>query len=572
MVIKSKLAVLGLAAALTAACIPTFAFAADTSSSESSAEQTTSASSSSESSSVTELSSGGALTSGTYKLTADITSAITIAAGENVTLDLNGHSITADSGSAIINSGTLTIQGSGSVSAPKAAVGNTPGAVCTISGGSYKSTGWYTIKNLGTMTINDNVTISGESANSSLVDNGYYGSASNDTLGGTYYAESTYAPSNTVSLTINGGTFTGNSTTISVIKNDDYGHLTINGGAFHAEYGEVLLNWNVAKINGGTFTGTNDILNEGAVSDADACELTITGGTFQASGAVIGSDSSYLTQAGKVAISGGTFQSDIDTSTKTTSKISVSGGTFHNDVSSLTDGTTPAATVSDGSSTTYVIGLAAITKAAEDSSNTVTIIQGDVSLTGANAKIVNGISSASSGSVTVDGTTVKSGDSVQASAAQTISNLKSEITSLKTQLAQAQDASNESARQITQLKKDLAEAQTQLKTAQAQAASSGSTLTAPTKVTRLKAKSGKGSVKLTWTALKKNVTGYRIYRKTKGGKYVKVKTITKASTSSWTNKGLKKGKTYYYKVRAYKSITSGELWGSYSAAVKAAAK
>lgn len=573
MVLKKKLAVLGLAAVMTVAFMPAMAFAdaAATGSTPANTAQTTST--------VKDLTQGGALTSGSYKLTTNLTTGITVASGQEVTLDLNGHSITTDSGSAIINSGTLTIQGSGSVSAPKAAVGNTPGAVCTISGGSYKSTGWYTIKNLGTMTINDNVTISGESTNSSLVDNGYYGRASNDTLGGTYYAESTYAPSNTVSLTINGGTFTGNSTTISVIKNDDYGHLTINGGSFHAEYGEVLLNWNVAKINGGTFTGTNDILNEGAVSDADACELTITGGTFQASGAVIGSDSSYLTQAGKVSISGGTFQSDIDTSTKTTSKISVSGGTFHNDVSSLTDGTTPAATVSDGSSTTYVIGLAAITKAAEDSSNTVTITQGDISLTGANAKIVNGISSASSGSVTVDGTTVKSGDSVQASAAQTIANLKSEIASLKSQLAQAQasasgaqSTANDSARQITQLKKDLADAQAQLKTAQEQAASQGNTLTAPAKVTNLKVKAGKRSAKLTWTALKDNATGYRIYRKTKGGKYAKVKTITKTSTSSWTNKGLKKGKTYYYKVRAYKSITSGELWGAYSNTVKAVAK
>lgn len=88
----------------------------------------------------------------------------------------------------------------------------------------------------------------------------------------------------------------------------------------------------------------------------------------------------------------------------------------------------------------------------------------------------------------------------------------------------------------------------------------------------LKAKAGKRYVKLSWTALTDNTTGYRVYRKTKGGKYAKVKTITKASTASWTNKGLKKGKTYYYKVRAYKSITSGELWGTSSNTAKAKVK
>lgn len=259
-------------------------------------------------------------------------------------------------------------------------------------------------------------------------------------------------------------------------------------------------------------------------------------------------------------------------------KFTVVSGSYSADPSPYVKNTSTAqATVTNGNSTTYAVGEEDIQKAAEDSSNAVTITKGSVSLTGANAKIVNDASN--KGTVTVDGTTVKAGDSVQPNAAQTIANLKSEIASLKSQLAQAQasassaqSTSNDSARQITQLKKDLADAQAQLKTAQEQAASQGSTLTAPAKITKLKVKAGKRSAKLTWTALKDNATGYRIYRKTKGGKYAKVKTITKASTASWTNKGLKKGKTYYYKVRAYKSITSGELWGTSSNTAKAKVK
>ncbi len=60
----------------------------------------------------------------------------------------------------------------------------------------------------------------------------------------------------------------------------------------------------------------------------------------------------------------------------------------------------------------------------------------------------------------------------------------------------------------------------------------------------------KGKIKVTW----KKVSGaskYEVYRKASGGKWKKVKTTT---TTSWINKsGLKKGKTYYYKVKAIKA-------------------
>lgn len=460
--VKKKLAVLGLAAVMTVAFMPAMAFADATgtaSNTSANAAQTTST--------VKDLAQGGALNSGSYKLTKDLTTEITVAAGQEVTLDLNGHNINVTSGDAIVNSGTLTIKGSGTVSAQKAAIGNTPNATCIVDGGSYNSTGWYTIKNLGTMTISNGVTVDSKKnpSKSSLIDNGYAGNETDDTLNGTHYNEDS---SKNVTLTINGGNFSNNKSSIDVIKNDDYGNLTINGGSFNALHGEVLLNWNNAKINAGTFTGVNLILNEGLVSDANVCKLTITGGSFQTDGVVIGSDPDRLTGKGSVSISGGNFLTDINTAkTKITSTIAVTGGSFHNDVSTLTDGNVATATVTNGTSTTYAVGQDAIAKAAEDSSNTVTVTKGSVSLTGANAKIVN-----DNGTVTVDGTTVKAGDSVQPNATQTIANLKSEIASLKSQLAQAQasassaqNTSNDSARQITQLKKDLADAQAQLKTA-----------------------------------------------------------------------------------------------------------
>lgn len=581
--VKKKLAVLGLAAVMTVAFMPAMAFAdvAATSSPAASAAQTTST--------VKDLAKGGALTSGSYKLTENLTTGITVSAGQEVTLDLDGHNINANSGDAIVNKGTLTINdsaGSASVRAIEgthAAIANLPDATCIVNGGTYSSDHWYVLKNLGSMTIEGNVSVNGTAGNvSSLIDNGW--ASSSDAVAG----ESISAQDGKASLTIKDGNFNGRSgdKSCSVVKNDDYGTLQIDGGVFDStannnkENATTILNWNVAVINDGLFKGQYTLSNGAKGNSANKGQLTVNGGTFENTSSALGY--SNKNTDGLITINGGTFKKEVNNQNGNLA-VKVNGGTFDNDVTKSAygvqvDSNIATATVTNGNSITYAVGEKDIQKAAEDSSNTVTITKGSVSLTGANAKIVNDASN-KIGAVTVDGTTVKAGDSVQPNAAQTIANLKSQIASLKSQLAQAQAAAsgaqstaNDSARQITQLKKDLANAQAQLKTAQEQAASQGSTLTAPAKVTNLKVKAGKKSAKLSWTALTDNTTGYRVYRKIKGGKYAKVKTITKASTSSWTNKGLKKGKTYYYKVRAYKSITSGELWSAYSNTAKAVAK
>lgn len=59
-------------------------------------------------------------------------------------------------------------------------------------------------------------------------------------------------------------------------------------------------------------------------------------------------------------------------------------------------------------------------------------------------------------------------------------------------------------------------------------------------------------------------TGYAIYMSTKKkGTYTQVKTV-KSSVKSFKQKGLKKGKTYYFKVRAYKDTKQGRVYGVYS--------
>jgi len=77
---------------------------------------------------------------------------------------------------------------------------------------------------------------------------------------------------------------------------------------------------------------------------------------------------------------------------------------------------------------------------------------------------------------------------------------------------------------------------------------------------------GSKKITLTWKKID-GATGYEVYRATsKNGTYSKVTTITKSSTVTYTNTGLTKGKTYYYKVRAYRTVSGKKVYGSYSSA------
>lgn len=72
---------------------------------------------------------------------------------------------------------------------------------------------------------------------------------------------------------------------------------------------------------------------------------------------------------------------------------------------------------------------------------------------------------------------------------------------------------------------------------------------------------GKAVVK--WDKL--SVTGYELYMATtKAGTYNKIKTVTKNTVLSFTKTGLKSGKTYYFKVRAYKTVNNEKIYGAFS--------
>ncbi|MCQ4637925.1 hypothetical protein NE619_14410 [Anaerovorax odorimutans] len=87
--------------------------------------------------------------------------------------------------------------------------------------------------------------------------------------------------------------------------------------------------------------------------------------------------------------------------------------------------------------------------------------------------------------------------------------------------------------------------------------------TLPGKVTMKKPKAGKKKATIKWRK-RNDADKYQIYRAVKkNGAYKKVKTTSKKA-SSWTNKKLKKGKKYYYKVRAVKYLDGKAYYGAFS--------
>ena len=283
----------------------------------------------------------------TVTLLKDVTEDVTIPAGKTITLDLNSKTLTNVKDHTILNNGNLTITGTGKVdniSHAKGALYNKGTVV--VNGGTFdrskengKNKGesgqnsWYTIKNVGTMTINDGAIVqtAGNNASlgkfSSLVSNGYFNAGDYTNNKGL----------DQPILTIDGGTFRGG---LNTIKNDDRAKLTINGGTFSNYYQAVVQNHNVAEITGGTFTAASDanaetygIYNCGCAATIDLGTLTVSGGTFTGATYAVADVSS---ENPVVTISGGQFagtKAAIVKSSTSNATIAISGGLFSSDPS-----------------------------------------------------------------------------------------------------------------------------------------------------------------------------------------------------------------------------------------------
>ena len=63
-------------------------------------------------------------------------------------------------------------------------------------------------------------------------------------------------------------------------------------------------------------------------------------------------------------------------------------------------------------------------------------------------------------------------------------------------------------------------------------------------------------------------SGYQIYGKTSKGEWKRVKTLKADKTSYTTVKKLEKGKTYYVKARAYKTVDGKKIYAPWSSVKK----
>ena len=250
----------------------------------------------------------------TIEILSDVTESIEIAAGKNITIDLNGKTLTNTDGKHTIeNNGTLTVTDSSTdksgkvdnVSHAKIPLVNTDFGIAILNGGTFdrsledgnrKGNSCYTIQNHGTMTINDGVTVNNNGAYSSNIVNGYQST------------DAATASTTTPTLTINGGNFSGGA---AVVKNDEKGQLEINGGTF-SQSSYLIHNWNKVTINNGVFNGSiAAILNTHESGNTNAIgELKINGGNFN--GKIDSVYPGWDAYASKdISIFGGTFDTDV---------------------------------------------------------------------------------------------------------------------------------------------------------------------------------------------------------------------------------------------------------------------
>lgn len=244
----------------------------------------------------------------TVTLLKDVTENVEIAKEKNLTLDLNGKTLSGGTGTAkaaLYNLGTITIQ---DTSAAKT------GTIKRDDTGTVGETSYYVIRNQGTMTIESGTVINnsgykkanstGSMVGSSLICNG------DCDEGGT--------------LTIKGGTFTQNN--FIAIKNGALGVLHVTGGTITSNH-SAIQNWFKADITGGEIKGQ---LWTDAWKEGESVGETKIGGDAKFTGEIVMDITGSV--APTLAINGGNLNVTnwriTNAAANAGAKPAVSGGTF----------------------------------------------------------------------------------------------------------------------------------------------------------------------------------------------------------------------------------------------------
>ena len=217
-----------------------------------------------------------------------------IPADKDVTLDLNGRTVTNAGSHTILNKGHLTLTDSSadksgqiiSLKGNTAALRNGDNAVCVVEGGTISRDGangntWHVVENFGKMTFNGGKVVL-KNGNGFAITNGwnYFDPGASTTHA---VMEINALELNTDSsgikncrygdLTVNDVTVT--STGYWALSNDYLGTAVINGGTLTSNSFKAVSNGAAMTVNGGTFDGT-----EGLFVQSYATSTVLNGGTF----------------------------------------------------------------------------------------------------------------------------------------------------------------------------------------------------------------------------------------------------------------------------------------------------
>lgn len=213
---------------------------------------------------------------------------------KDVTLDLNGCTVTNAESHTILNKGHLTLTDSSadksgqiiSLKGNTAALRNGDNAVCVVEGGTISRDGangntWHVIENFGKMTFNGGKVVL-KNGNGFAITNGW-----------NYFdpgASTTHAVMEINALELETdssgikncryGDLTVNDVTVSstgywALSNDYLGTAVINGGTLTSSSFKAVSNGAAMTVNGGTFDGT-----QGFFVQSYATSTVLNGGTF----------------------------------------------------------------------------------------------------------------------------------------------------------------------------------------------------------------------------------------------------------------------------------------------------
>lgn len=218
-----------------------------------------------------------------------------IPADKDVTLDLNGRTVTNAGSHTILNQGHLTLTDSSadksgqiiSCKADTAALRNGDNAVCVVESGTISRDGangntWHTVENFGTMTFNGGKVIADDGKSFAIVNGWNYIDPGEQKATMTINNIEMKAGPNGFKNCA-GGTLTMNDGTLHCtgywgLSNDSTGVATINGGKIISDkYIAISDGGAKMEINGGTFTGP-----QGSLYVQDYAQDTVVkGGSYQ---------------------------------------------------------------------------------------------------------------------------------------------------------------------------------------------------------------------------------------------------------------------------------------------------